>query len=113
MLLLAPHIQNIYTGPDMDVRYLFGGLLFEWDASKARANFRKHGVSFENACEVFTDPLLFYKETTDEHENRQAVVGETLNERLVLVVHIVKEEDVIRIISARPVTLDERREYET
>jgi hypothetical protein len=96
----------------MDVRYSFGGLLFEWDQDKARTNLEKHGVSFENACEVFTDPLLFYKDTNEEDGATQAVIGETRNEHLLFVVHIVKQQDVIRLISARPVTSHERREYE-
>ena len=73
---------------------------------------QKHGISFENACEVFTDPLLRYKETNDEDEATQAVIGETLHEHLLFVVHIVKQQEVIRLISARPVTPNERREYE-
>jgi uncharacterized DUF497 family protein len=96
----------------MDVRYLLQGLLFEWDQNKARTNLEKHSVSFENACEVFTDPLLVYKDTNEEDGATQAVIGETLNEHLLFVVHIVKQQEVIRIISARTVTPHERREYE-
>jgi len=96
----------------MDVRYSFGGLLFEWDQNKARTNFEKHGVLFETACEVFTDPLLRYKNANDEEEATQAVIGETLNEHLLFVVHLVKEHEVIRLISARPATPHERRKYE-
>lgn len=92
----------------MDVRYSFRGLLFEWDREKAQANLRKHGVSFENACEVFLDPLLRLTDAGDA----QVVVGETLDERLLFVVHIIKNEEVIRIVSARPATSHERREYE-
>ena len=106
-------IYTVYTfNVAMDVRYSFKGLLFEWDQNKARTNFEKHGVSFENACEVFTDPLLLYKETHDEDGATQAIIGETLNEHLLFVVHILKQQEVIRLISARPVTLHERREYE-
>ena len=32
-------------------------LVFEWDLDKARANVRKHGVTFEEAATVFADPL--------------------------------------------------------
>jgi uncharacterized DUF497 family protein len=42
----------------------------------------------------------------------QVVVGEALDERLLFVVHIIRNDDVIRIVSARPVTSHERREYE-
>jgi uncharacterized DUF497 family protein len=30
---------------------------FQWDAAKAKANLRKHGVSFDEAASVFFDPL--------------------------------------------------------
>ncbi len=96
----------------MDVRYSFRGLQFEWDRGKARTNFRKHGVSFESACEVFTDPLLRIRDAGNPDSQAQVVIGETLDERLLFVVHIVKQDEVIRIVSARPATSHERREYE-
>jgi uncharacterized DUF497 family protein len=40
------------------------------------------------------------------------VIGESLEEQLLFVVHILQDKDLIRIISARPVTSHERREYE-
>lgn len=86
--------------------------MFEWNADKARTNLRKHGVSFDCACEVFLDPLLLVKDAGDLNGAAQVVIGETLEERLLCVVHIIKEAEVIRIISARPVTSQERREYE-
>ena len=54
---LDAHIQRIYAN-DVDVRNSLRGLLFEWDSTKARTNVRKHGISFETACEIFFDPLL-------------------------------------------------------
>lgn len=105
---LTSHIQRIYVG-NVDVRHSFHGLLFEWDREKARINLKKHGVSFENACEVFLDPLLLME---DADGVAQVVVGEALDERLLFVVHIIRNDDVIRIVSARPVTSHERREYE-
>lgn len=96
----------------MDVRYSFHGLLFEWDRDKAATNLRKHGVSFETACEVFLDPLLLLRDAGDPDGMAQAVIGETLNERLLFVVHIIKSNEVIRMVSARSVTSHERRKYE-
>ena len=105
-------IYIVYTMKNVDVRYSYRGLAFEWDGEKASANLRKHGVSFETACEVFLDPLLRVKDSGDRDGQTQVVIGETLDERLLFVVHIVRNEDVIRIVSARPVTSHERREYE-
>ncbi len=33
----------------------FGGLLFDWDPAKAEANWRKHGITFQEAASVFGD----------------------------------------------------------
>lgn len=96
----------------VDVRWSLRGLLFEWDREKAATNRRKHGVSFEDACEVFLDPLLRLRDAGDAEGLTQIVIGETLNERLLFVVHIIRQSEVIRIVSARPVTSQERREYE-
>ncbi|HEX4067834.1 MAG TPA: BrnT family toxin [Acidobacteriaceae bacterium] len=96
----------------MDAYYPFRGLLFEWDQEKARTNLKKHGVSFETACEVFLDPLVRLKDAGDANQTMQVVIGEALDERLLFVVHVIRNKDVIRIVSARPVTSHERREYE-
>lgn len=105
------HIRRIYAN-DVDVRYSLRGLLFEWESIKARTNLRKHGVSFETACEVFFDPLMLVKDAGDPDSNTQAVIGETLDERLLFVVHIIQREEIIRIVSARRVSSHERQEYE-
>jgi uncharacterized DUF497 family protein len=96
----------------VDVRYSLRGLLFEWDGEKATTSLRKHGVSFEEACEVFLDPLVLVRDSGDADGVAQVVIGETRNERLLFVVHIIRQGEVIRIVSARPVTSHERREYE-
>ncbi len=85
----------------------------EWDDAKARSNERKHGVSFEEAASVFSDwsqvtspdPL----HSTDE--DRFATIGVSIRDRLLVVIHADREEEV-RIISARPATRFERQIYE-
>ena len=88
---------------------------FEWEASKVRANRRKHGVSFDTASRVFLD--LLYLSRLDrivEGEERWQTVGTVDGLLLILVAHLVVGEldEVIRIISARRVTRQERIEYE-
>ncbi|MEW6114776.1 MAG: BrnT family toxin, partial [Thermodesulfobacteriota bacterium] len=39
-----------------NVRYILQDCLFTWDSRKAKENLKKHGVSFEEACEVFFYP---------------------------------------------------------
>lgn len=96
----------------MNVRYSCRGLVFEWDPDKAKANLRKHAVSFESACEVFFDPLVKIRDAGDPDGETDAAIGESQDEQLLLVVHVIRYEEVIRIISARAVTTQERREYE-
>jgi uncharacterized protein len=84
---------------------------FSWDPAKARANSAKHGVSFEEAVEVFVDSLALIVEDV-AHPDRLIVIGSSKGERLLLVVFVEKDEDEIRIISARLATSHERRRYE-
>ncbi|MBV8201794.1 MAG: BrnT family toxin [Acidobacteria bacterium] len=96
----------------MDVRYELNGQAFEWDAAKAAQNLRKHSVSFERACEVFFDPFLQLVAAGDSEEMRDAVLGLSEDWSLLFVVHVVRLEESIRIISARSATPAERRTYE-
>ena len=95
------------------VRYKFGDLEFSWDERKASANFRKHGVRFEEAVPVFLDPLARMYDDPDHAaaEARFLLVGHSLTGRLLLVVHAEKN-DTIRIISARRTSRRERRAYD-
>jgi uncharacterized DUF497 family protein len=88
-------------------------LQFEWDEDKAQSNAKKHGVSFEEASSVFTDPLavIFTDETHSDEELREIMVGHSAEGHL-LVVSFTERDEAIRIISARQATKRERRDYE-
>ena len=96
------------------------GLRFEWDEAKNFANQRKHGVSFEEASQVFLDPLFVsVKDRIEEGEQRWRTYGEVEGLLLMMVAHTVREEaghgettEVIRMISARYATRKERQRYE-
>ncbi|MGD0858684.1 MAG: BrnT family toxin [Terracidiphilus sp.] len=96
------------------------GIRFEWDEAKNRANHRKHGLSFEDASEVFRDPLFVsLKDRIQDGEQRWQTFGKVGSSLLVVVAHTVREEDwhgttreVIRIISARYASRKERQRYE-
>lgn len=84
---------------------------FEWDDAKASANLEKHGVSFPEAATVFADPLAIYLDDGSGTE-RMVVIGVSLRERVLVVVHV--ERGVRdRIISARGATRPEREVYES
>jgi len=89
--------------------------VFEWDPRKSRSNLRKHGIDFDEAREVFVDPLRRLEIEGHEHgEIRWRTVGE-INGSLYAVFHKLEDEEgieVIRIISARKVSRHERRAYE-
>ena len=95
------------------VRFAAGELTFEWDAAKAAANRRKHGVSFEEAATVFLDPYaqVFDDPDSETSESRFLLVGVSAARRTLVVVHVERRER-LRIISAREATRHERRKVE-
>jgi uncharacterized DUF497 family protein len=86
---------------------------FLWDPKKAASNLKSHGVSFQEAIGVFFDPLarIFDDEDHANDERREIIIGHSARERLLLA-SFTEREDVIRIISARKVTKNEREDYE-
>ena len=86
---------------------------FIWDEEKAAGNLLKHGVSFEEAQTVFSNPLavIFDDEAHSTVERREIIIGHSANNRLILAC-FTEREDNVRIISARCATPKERRDYE-
>jgi uncharacterized DUF497 family protein len=88
-------------------------LLFEWDPNKARGNIETHGISFDEASTAFRDPLslTIHDPLHSNEENRFILIGKSGRNRLLVVVHTERGEN-IRIISARRATKKERKQYE-
>jgi len=90
---------------------------FEWDPNKAKSNFAKHGVRFEQAATVFRDPsaLTIFDDKHSGEETRWITMGLSTNGVLLVVIHTFEEETkksaVIRIISSRKATKKEQRQY--
>jgi len=84
---------------------------FEWDGAKAAANYAKHGVTFEVACDVFKDVFAIEQvdDRQDYSEERWTILG-MVRDHLLLVAYTTRG-DRIRIISARAAEPCERREY--
>ncbi|WP_242577728.1 BrnT family toxin [Chroococcus sp. FPU101] len=73
----------------------------------------KHdGVTFQQATEAFFDPFLVVVDASRNSETRDAVIGIDSRWNLLYVVHIEREDETIRIISARKATTNEREDYE-
>jgi uncharacterized DUF497 family protein len=96
----------------MDVHSTLDGQVFVWDSDKASRNALLHGIRFEQARESFLDPLACYEDASPEQEVRQACIGLATDFRLLYVVHVIREGDVLRLISARLAEPTERRRYE-
>lgn len=86
---------------------------FEWRRDKADANLRKHGISFAEASTVFADPLAVLISDPDHSvgEARYLVLGLS-NRRRLLVVAFTERPPLTRLISARPASRRERKQYE-
>ena len=88
---------------------------FEWDKEKELKNIKKHGVSFEEASSIFYDDyaVQFYdKEHSVLKEDRFLILGVSNESRILMVCHCERESgDVLRIISARKATKNEKKSY--
>lgn len=103
-----PH--NVLLEKSEDVKM---ALQFEWDSNKAGSNKKKHGVSFEEASTVLGDPLsvTIADPAHSRGEDRFVTIGTSLNNKLIVVVHT-DRDGIIRIISARRATRNEKQQYE-
>jgi hypothetical protein len=90
---------------------------FEWDPVNARANQRKHGISFDDAIHIFDDPYALFEQdhASRAGEQRWQALGLAAGVVVILAIHTVREDDqdeVIRLISARRATRKERNRYD-
>lgn len=90
---------------------------FEWSETKNRSNIEKHQVSFEEAREVFEDPMHISKldHRFDYFEERWITLGSTSKDKILVVANMFFDEhgeEIIRIISARKANQNERTFYE-
>ncbi|MBW4532685.1 MAG: BrnT family toxin [Pleurocapsa minor HA4230-MV1] len=91
---------------------------FEWDENKNRNNIIKHGIDFQEAKRVFEDPdLLTYEDNRFNYgERRDISLGQleltTQSKIIVVVVVSTDRNGIVRLISARKASKQERREYE-
>jgi len=88
-------------------------LRFEWDAAKARLNLSKHSVSFEEASTVFGDrgAITISDPLHSLAEERFVTIGVSETGKILVVV-ATERGDSLRLISARPASKRERKQYE-
>ncbi|MCL2492098.1 MAG: BrnT family toxin [Coriobacteriia bacterium] len=90
-------------------------LQFIWDPQKNTINFRKHGVTFEEASTVFEDRWARVIDDPDHSidEQRFIILGMSKKPRLLIVCHCYRDQkEIIRIFSARKATKTESTFYE-
>ena len=84
---------------------------FEWDEEKDRINFQKHGIHFRTAAKVFLDPDLLVREDKEHPEElRYDILGQV--GKILFVVCVFQDRNIIRMISARLATSTEKARYE-
>ena len=81
---------------------------FEWDEDKNEANLAKHGIDFDEASEVFYEPLVV-RRSNRNNEERWIAIGRS-NDRIISVI-FTRRNELIRIISARHPRPNEERAY--
>ncbi len=88
-------------------------LSFEWDERKNQTNLLKHGITFEEAVYAFLDDcgLVISDPDHSTEEERFILLGMTNRRRLLVIVHCLRDNDTIRIISARKATANEEKQY--
>lgn len=85
---------------------------FEWDENKNRINIRKHGIDFADAADIFNHPVLTLADDREDYGEERWVALGWIKAIVGVVVYVERDEDVIRIISARKATKSEVRRYE-
>jgi uncharacterized DUF497 family protein len=84
----------------------------DFDPKKAASNLKKHGVSFDEAATSLLDPQALVREDSDaQDEMRFVLLGMSHAGRLLTVCYTLRDEEVIRLISARKATKKEEKSY--
>ena len=98
------------------ISYIFADMIFNWNEYKAESNEKKHGISFEEAATAFKDDYarIIDDDEHSQNEERFILLGRSKISRLLVVCHCYrgKDDNIIRIISAREANRQERQDYE-
>ena len=92
---------------------MYSKYYFEWNSAKSSENYRKHGVSFEEARSVFYDEnaIEYFDPDHSQNEERFIMLGLSAHLRVLVVCHCHRRNSAIRIISARKADQDEEKSY--
>ena len=107
-------MQNSYDEYEgFGFEFDYANITFEWDNEKEEANFRKHGIKFRTASKVFADEnklIRYDSEHSSQTESRYDVLGKI--GKVLFVVCVFRDNNVVRLISARLANAAEKERYE-
>jgi uncharacterized DUF497 family protein len=84
---------------------------YTWDPDKERRNVEKHGISFDTAARIFEDAVVEDIDSRFDYEEERVQALGVVDNRVIVVVYTERENDEIRIISARRATAKETRRF--
>ena len=84
---------------------------FEWDEIKRRTNLQKHGLDFRDAHLVFGDDVFVIEDPHDDYDQTRYILQGMLEQHVVIVVFLLRDEEIIRIISMRKANKREQTNY--
>ena len=85
---------------------------FEWDEKKNEVNLRTHGIDFNHIPEIFNGPTVINIDDRCPYDEERYIGIGFLRNIIAVVAFVEKEEDVIRIISARKANKHESKSFE-
>lgn len=86
-------------------------MTFEWDEAKRHSNLQKHGIDFVDAVRVFDKDFILVEDNRREYGEIRFIAFGMLLGNLIVVAYTEREENIIRIISARKASKNESRQY--
>ena len=84
----------------------------EFDPAKNKINIRKHGIDLAETEAAFFDPHAITIEDRDNDEQRFVTIGSDVFGRILVICYTWRDNEVIRVISAREAEPHERKHYE-
>ena len=95
------------------VRFVMGGMLFEYDPEKNEKNITKHGISFKSAARVFFDydRIELYDEAHSAEEDRYNTIGDISSGNLTTIGNLrrnnTRTDDILFVVYTERASIDE------
>lgn len=87
-------------------------MVFEWDQAKNASNVAKHGLDFADAEQVLTGPCVSFIDNRFDYGEKRLITLGVLEQRVVVIAHAPRGDDITRIISMRKANRREKKIYQ-